>query len=72
MIVEAGRDWILRAKTGWQARIEPQVGWWIGWIERPAGAVFFALSIDMPNQAADLPRREEIARDVLRSIGAVP
>ena len=23
MIVEAGRDWILRAKTGWQARVEP-------------------------------------------------
>ena len=28
MIVEAGRDWILRAKTGWQARVEPQIGWW--------------------------------------------
>lgn len=72
MIVEAGRDWILRAKTGWQARVEPQVGWWVGWVERPDGAVFFALNIDMPNQAADLPRREGIAREVLRSIGAVP
>ena len=37
MIVEAGRDWILRAKTGWQARVEPQIGWWVGWVETPTG-----------------------------------
>ena len=72
IIVEAGRDWILRAKTGWQARIEPQVGWWVGWVERPDGAVFFALNIDMPNESADLAKRESIARAVLRSIGALP
>lgn len=72
MIVGAGRDWILRAKTGWQARAEPQVGWWVGWVEWPNGAVFFALNIDMPGQAADLPKREAIARAVLKSIGALP
>lgn len=72
MIVEAGRDWILRAKTGWQARVEPQVGWWVGWIERPDGAVFFALNIDMPNGSVDLGKREVIARSVLRSIKALP
>jgi beta-lactamase class D len=72
MIVEAGRDWILRAKTGWQARLEPQVGWWVGWVEWPQGPVFFALNIDMPNAGADLPKREAIARAVLRSIGALP
>ena len=38
MIVEAGRDWILRAKTGWQARVEPQIGWWVGWVRTPTGA----------------------------------
>jgi len=72
MIVEAGRDWILRAKTGWQARLDPQVGWWVGWVERPAGPVFFALNISMPNGSADLPKREGIARAILRSIDAMP
>jgi beta-lactamase class D len=62
MIVEAGREWILRAKTGWQARLQPQVGWWVGWVEWPQGPVFFALNIDMPNGAQDLPKREGIAR----------
>jgi beta-lactamase class D len=32
----------------------------------------FALDIDMPNGADDLPKREAIGRAVLRSIGALP
>ena len=72
MIVEAGRTWILRAKTGWAARAKPQVGWWVGWVEQPDGSVFFAINIDMPNGADDLPKREGIAREVLKSIGALP
>jgi beta-lactamase class D len=72
IVVEGGRDWLLRAKTGWQARIEPNVGWWVGWVERSDGAVFFALNIDMPRRAEDLPKRESIARAILRSIGALP
>jgi beta-lactamase class D len=72
LVVEAGRDWILRAKTGWQARLEPQIGWWVGWVEWPQGPVFFALNIDMPNAGGDLSKREAIARAALRSIGALP
>ena len=72
MINEAGRDWILRAKTGWSARVEEKIGWWVGWVERPDGAVFFALNIDMPGDAADAPKRESIARAILRSIQALP
>ena len=72
MIVEAGRNWILRAKTGWQARVHPQVGWWVGWVERPEGPVFFAINIEMPEGAEDLPKREGIARAVLQSMEALP
>ena len=68
MIVEAGRDWILRAKTGWEGRM----GWWVGWVEWPAGPVFFVLNIDTPNRMADLHKREAIARAILQSIDALP
>ena len=71
MINEAGRDWILRAKTGWQARLETHVGWWVGWVETPQGAVFFALNIDMPRGGADASKREEIGRRVLGAVGAL-
>ena len=44
MIVEAEKDWILRAKTGWEGRH----GWWVRLAEWSAGPVFFALNIDTP------------------------
>jgi beta-lactamase class D len=72
LIVEAGRDFILRAKTGWGSGVAPQVGWWVGWVERPNGAVFFALNIELPREGEDVPKREAIARAILRSIGALP
>lgn len=68
IINEAGRDWILRAKTGWQGRF----GWWVGWVEWPSGPVFFALNIDTPNRLDDLYKREAITRAVLRSLKALP
>ncbi len=68
MVVEAGRDWILRAKTGWNGTI----GWWVGWVEWPTGPVFFALNIDTPNRMEDLPKRDAIARAVLSSVDALP
>lgn len=68
LIVEAGRDWILRAKTGWSGT----VGWWVGWVEWPTGPVFFALNIDTPNRFDDLPKREAVARRVLQSLNALP
>ena len=68
MIVEAGRNWILRAKTGWSGKI----GRWVGWVEWPSGPVFFALNIDTPRRLEDLPKREAITRAVLRSMDALP
>ena len=68
MINEAGKDWILRAKTGWSGT----VGWWVGWVEWPTGPVFFALNIDTPNRMKDLPKRTDIVRQILESIDALP
>jgi beta-lactamase class D len=68
MVNEAGRDWILRAKTGWTG----QLGWWVGWVEWPAGPVFFALNIDTPDRQRDLAKRQNITRSILRSIQALP
>lgn len=72
IINEAGSDWILRAKTGWGTRTDPGIGWWVGWVEWPDGPVFFALNIDMPNGSEDVPKRTQIARQVLQSLGALP
>ncbi|WP_425428389.1 class D beta-lactamase [Agarilytica rhodophyticola] len=68
MIVEAGSNWILRAKTGWQG----SYGWWVGWVEWPSGPVFFALNIDTPNKMKDLYKRQAIVKDILLAINALP
>ena len=68
MIVEAGRKWRLRAKSGW----EGSYGWWVGWVEWPTGPVFFALNIDTPRKAKDLYKREAIVREILGSIQSLP
>ena len=72
MIVEAGRDYIVRAKTGWFNRHGESIGWWVGWVELPDGPVFFALNIDMPGGVGDAAKREAIVRTVLRELGALP
>ena len=68
LIMEAGKDWILRGKTGWDGTL----GWIVGWVEHPDGVVFFAFNIDTPNGMKDIPKREGIARQVLESIDALP
>ena len=70
MIVEAGRNWILRAKTGWEGRM----GWWVGWVEWPTGPVFFALNIDTPNRMDDLFKGGNSAGNpsLYRSVAAQP
>lgn len=72
MVVEAGKDFILRAKTGWALRVASPVGWWVGWVEHPEGAVFFAINIGLPRGGDDVPRRVEIARAILGSLKALP
>lgn len=69
---ERGPGFTLRGKTGWAFDAEPQLGWFVGWVDTPDGAVFFALNIDMPGGAADAPKREAIVRRALASIGALP
>lgn len=54
-----------RGKTGWAFDLEPQIGWFVGWVETPDGPVFFALNIDMTGGLDDAPKREQIARRVL-------
>jgi len=65
MLVDAGRGWTLRAKSGWTG----QLAWWVGWLETHHGAVFFALNIDTPRKKKDLQTREKITQQVLASLG---
>lgn len=47
MIVEQSPTCTVRAKTGWAARINPQVGWYVGYVESGGRVWFFATNIDV-------------------------
>jgi beta-lactamase class D len=68
---ERGDGYVVRGKTGWANRCEPAVGWYVGWVERDRGPLFFAINVDLKSDA-DAPKRFEVARRVLLARGALP
>lgn len=73
LLREQGPGWRMYAKTGWADDARPRpIGWFVGWVEqdRDPRPVYFALNLDMTD-AAFAPRREEIAKRVLRALGAL-
>lgn len=71
MVSASGEDWTVRAKTGWAARTQPGVGWWVGWVERGGEAWYFALNIDMDSME-QAKARQRIVMAVLKAEGILP
>lgn len=66
--LEKKGDAVLYGKTGWEDTQTPQLGWWVGWVERGETVHAFALNIDMKSEK-DAPRRETIGRALLARLG---
>ena len=60
--------YVLRAKTGWAFDVTPQIGWWVGYVERDGNAYFFAMNIDIVNPDNDLSARTEVTKSILREM----
>nr|AIA15264.1 ClassD_beta_lactamase [uncultured bacterium] len=68
-LLEKTDTYELHAKTGWHVGpTPPEIGWWVGWIERDNKVYPFALNIDMPGDA-DPPKRISIGRECLKALG---
>ncbi|MCI3205185.1 MULTISPECIES: OXA-62 family carbapenem-hydrolyzing class D beta-lactamase [Pandoraea] len=66
-IVEANADYVLHGKTGWFVDKKPDIGWWVGWLERDGNLTMIAMNIDMGGDA-DAPKRARIVRNVLKDM----
>jgi beta-lactamase class D len=72
MLLNETRDGVsLYAKTGWLSAAQPQIGWWIGWVEGGGRIDTFALNIDIQSKA-DLGKRQEIGKAILVRMGLFP
>ncbi len=69
MVEEKTAGYILRAKTGWSDAYSPQVGWWVGYVERKDNVYFFATELDM--KSGDGPKRKEVTRAILKGLGII-
>lgn len=71
LVTEASRDYILRAKSGYnQAEGSSMgLGWWVGWVETGDNTWFFATNMDVSEPS---PKRMTVTREALRSLKALP
>ncbi|NLP11846.1 class D beta-lactamase [bacterium] len=70
MLVEKTPAYTMWAKTGWAARVQPQAGWYVGYIETQRDVWFFATNIEVRGEK-DLPLRQELTRGALREKGII-
>ncbi len=67
MIEEKNTEYTLRGKTGWAQRINPQIGWYVGYIETAKDTWFFACNLDIC-QNSDANYRKELVLGYLRDL----
>lgn len=68
MIVERSPIYTLRGKTGSIFSVEPNIGWFVGYLEQNNNVYFFATNITMPN-LEDAAKRLEVTRRSLKQLG---
>lgn len=67
----AGEGITVFAKTGWGNATDPDIGWWVGWVEGPFGIAGFALNMDI-HESADASKRVSLGRRALGQLGYLP
>lgn len=68
--LEQNDHWTLYGKTGWASAAKPNIGWWVGWVQKGDKRYSFALNMDMP-QATDAVKRVELGKASLKVLGAL-
>jgi beta-lactamase class D len=68
MIVEENPQFTIRAKTGWTMRVDPQQGWYVGYVETKGQVWFFATNLEI-RKKGDERFRQEITMEALKAKG---
>lgn len=71
MLADSSSSYKLYAKTGWAARVSPQIGWYVGFIETETEMWLFANNITI-EENSQTAFRIEITYDILKSQGIIP
>ena len=68
MIYNQTEAYIIRAKTGWALRVEDQIGWFIGYIEKGNDVYFFATNLQSKEPEEGFKSRKTITFNILKEL----
>lgn len=69
LINEKTNNYVLRGKTGWASKFTPQVGWYVGYLQRGDNVpYFFAINMDI-TKPEDIKARIAITKSILQDMG---
>jgi beta-lactamase class D len=68
MIYDQTNEYTIHAKTGWAIRVEDQIGWFVGYIEKGDDVYFFAINLESKNPEEGFVSRKEITFVILRQL----
>lgn len=71
LLIDSESDYRLYAKTGWADSPEPDIGWWVGWVEKGDEHYTFALLIDIEKDA-DAKVRKPLGIELLKTLRVLP
>lgn len=72
LIVEQTNSYILRAKTGWAQRLSPQIGWYVGYVEKKGNTYFFATNVEREHSEQSLAKMAmTITTNILKALNAL-
>lgn len=71
LLIEQQGDAALYAKTGVATEYQPEIGWWVGWVERAGHVYDFALNIDMPREG-DMAKRVPLGKQLMQALAVWP
>lgn len=69
--MDQGDNWTLFAKTGWGDATDPDIGWWVGWVQKAGRVYAFALNADI-RQPSDADKRIPLGKASLKALGVLP
>jgi beta-lactamase class D len=72
-ILDETDDYVLHGKTGSALRFEPQIGWFVGYLETADNVYFFATNIEKMDAQGTLGQvSQEITQEILGEMGLLP
>ncbi|MBH8555204.1 class D beta-lactamase [Nostocaceae cyanobacterium CENA357] len=73
MVMEQTPDYTIRGKTGWVGftdNVKPEIGWYVGYLEKGKNVYFFSTNIDIRNQK-DQSARIELTRRCFKDLAVL-